>query len=138
MFNLEHKTVQTRGKNHVVNHYTGVKEYLYMCCCISSILLLYLYFAQVWPPLAALPSRPLGRDGSTNLSAFQPAPMPSSSSTVPVSFLSMTNGRTPKHSQPQRRPKASFLYLTAAIISFPRDLEPKIQIQIEIQLQIQI
>ena len=52
-------------------------------------------------PLA--PRGPLARDGSTNLSAFRPAPMPllSSSSTVPVSFLSMTNGPTPKHSQPQ-------------------------------------
>ena len=76
MFNLEHKTVQKRSKNRMVNLYTGVTEYLYLCCCISSILLLYLYFAQIWPPLAALPPRPLGRDGSTNLSAFLPGSPP--------------------------------------------------------------
>ena len=34
MFNLEHETVQTRGKNHVVNHYTGVKEY-----CVTQLML---------------------------------------------------------------------------------------------------
>ena len=58
MFNLEHKTVQKRSKNHVVILYTGVTEYLYLCCCISSILLLYLYFAQVWPPWLHCPHGP--------------------------------------------------------------------------------
>ena len=58
MLNLEHKTVQTRSKNHLVNLYTGVTEYLYLCCCISSNLLLYLYFAQVWPPWLHCPHGP--------------------------------------------------------------------------------
>ena len=130
MFNLEHKTVQTRSKNHVVNLYTGVTEYLYLCCCISNILLLYLYFAQVWPPLAALPSRPLGRDGSTNLSAFLPGSCPPCLPCAPCPppppllvqlllhcpGLAMTNGPTPKHSE---SPKPKPLQCLQSLFSLP-------------------
>ena len=142
MFNLEHKTVQKRSKNHVVILYTGVTEYLYLCCCISSILLLYLYFAQIWPPLAALPPRPLGRDGSTNLSAFLPGSPPvhlvylvllvlSSSSPCPaappLSWLGNDKWSDPKTFRVSKAqtatmsPKPLFFDSPADIVLFPQN-----------------
>ena len=131
MFNLEHKTVQKRSKNRMVNLYTGVTEYLYLCCCISSNLLLYLYFAQVWPPWLHCPHGPWAEMVPRICLHSSQAPLLSTLSTLcslssppPLLVqlllhcpgLAMTNGPTPKHSE---SPKPKPLQCLQSLFSLP-------------------